>query len=243
MSEVIRIVESLEIHNTLNPKLWIGNKLDPTVRGKVLEIVNEFKNFTDAPLNIADVYILGSNASYNYTENSDLDIHIVCNFSSEDASEEILQMLYNSERRAFNEEYSDIKIRGIDPEIYIEDINSATISNGIYSVYRDMWIKEPVKLVDIPDNDLEVYDKVADYCNDIDIILKSNNPADIINMINNIFLLRKESLITGGEFSTGNKIFKELRSQGLIQELIDKLLSIKTIELSLEGVDNSDKNN
>jgi hypothetical protein len=37
----------------------------------------------------------------------------------------------------------DIKIHGIEIELYIQDIRSTTVSNGIYSICDNVWIKEP----------------------------------------------------------------------------------------------------
>ena len=37
----------------------------------------------------------------------------------------------------------DISIRGVDVEIYVEDIRSTAISNGVYSLYEDRWIRFP----------------------------------------------------------------------------------------------------
>ena len=39
-----------------------------------------------------------SNASFNYTDSSDLDVHVVTNFDTMDASHEILMSLYNSSK-------------------------------------------------------------------------------------------------------------------------------------------------
>jgi hypothetical protein len=65
------------LQKTLNPKLFKNNKLIDEVRTKIFSIVNEFKEFIEIPINILDIRIVGSNASYNYNEHSDLDIHLI----------------------------------------------------------------------------------------------------------------------------------------------------------------------
>ena len=40
------------------------------------------------------------------------------------------------QKKLFNDEY-DITIRGIDVEMYVEDVKAATVSNGIYSLFED----------------------------------------------------------------------------------------------------------
>lgn len=71
----------LTLHRTLNPKIWNDEKkLLPEVREKIIQIVRYFKKAIEEDnltLKIADVWLLGSNANYNYTDESDLDIHII----------------------------------------------------------------------------------------------------------------------------------------------------------------------
>ena len=134
---------------SLNPKIWQDDKLRNDVKLKLLDIVEQFVSTCDVPLHIIDVHLVGSMASYNYTEYSDLDVHIVCNFELVDCSKEILQTAYNSVKAKFNSDYN-ITIKGIDVEIYVEDVRSSVTSNGIYSLYQDNWIKFPKKLTDVP---------------------------------------------------------------------------------------------
>ena len=102
----MQIYEKFEVHNILNPKIWTrDNKLLPEVESKILEIVHEFKNNCEVPLNIVDIHLVGSNASYNYTDGSDLDVHIVTNFDTVDISDEILQTVYNLVKTKFNQDY------------------------------------------------------------------------------------------------------------------------------------------
>ena len=61
----------------LNPLLFSDGELKPEIREKILQIVDAFLEYTQVSINIIDVRLVGSNASYNYNEYSDLDIHIV----------------------------------------------------------------------------------------------------------------------------------------------------------------------
>ena len=99
------LTEKFEVHDRLNPKLWEDTTLRPEVAEKLIEIVEEFKNYVDIPLNVVDVHLVGSNASFNYTDDSDLDVHVVTNFSTMDASREILISLYNLQKSSFNDTY------------------------------------------------------------------------------------------------------------------------------------------
>ena len=102
---VTEINEAVEIHDQLNPKIWTEDKeLRPEVRAKVLQIVDKFKTqllVDNVELKVEDIYILGSNANYNYTEESDLDVHIIAD-ESFDCSAEHLPLLYNCYKALFN---------------------------------------------------------------------------------------------------------------------------------------------
>ena len=227
------LTEKFEIHDTLNPKIWtFDNKLHDDVKLKIVEIIDQFVSTLDGiPLNIVDVHIVGSNASYNYTEYSDLDLHIISNFEVVDAPKELLQLLYNTVKTRFNKDY-DISIRGIDVEVYVEDINSTTLSNGIFSLYQDRWLKFPQPLTDVPDVDIS--DEFDSWKAKINNILNSENSDSIEQAINDIYLVRKNSLDTEGEYGKGNLVFKELRNVGLLDKLKDSYKSSRSKELSLE---------
>ena len=66
-----KLNESIEVHEELNPKIWNSdNTMKDDVYQKLLEISNEFIKYIEIPLNIVDIEVVGSNASYNYNENS-----------------------------------------------------------------------------------------------------------------------------------------------------------------------------
>ena len=91
------LTEKFEVHETLNPKLWSSdNKLLDDVKVKIVEIIEQFISTCDIPINMVDAHLVGSNASYNYTQYSDLDVHIISNFDLVDAPKEVLQVLYNA---------------------------------------------------------------------------------------------------------------------------------------------------
>ena len=49
-----------------------------------------------------------------------------------------------------------------------------------------------------------------------------------------LYMMRKNGLATGGRFSIGNLVFKELRNLGLLDALKDKRLDLESKQLSLE---------
>ena len=223
--------EKFEKHDTLNPKLWANDRLLPEVKEKIIEIIDQFLQTIELDIKILDARIVGSQASFNYTKDSDLDIHLITNFELMDASEEILTLLYNALKTKFNRDY-EIQIRGIDVELYIEDMKSAAISNGMYSIYQDRWIKFPKKLNNIPDVDIS--DEFNDWSENIRKALKIADPDQIEKMIDKIYIIRKEGLDTEGEYGPSNQLFKEIRNAGLLDNLKDAYRKSISKELTLE---------
>ena len=115
--------EDIEKHDTLNPLLFDENdelKLD--IKEAIEKIVNQFVEDlkTDGvKIEVKDVILVGSNVSYNYTKDSDLDIHIIVDKDKLDCDPELYTLLYGAYRSLFNKNY-DITIKGIPVEIYVE---------------------------------------------------------------------------------------------------------------------------
>lgn len=226
------LIEDFELHDTLNPKLWTSdNELRPEVRDKLIEIVDEFKTYVDVPLDVVDVHLVGSNASFNYTDESDLDVHVVTNFELMDASREILLALYNLQKSSFNQNY-DISIHGVPVELYVEDIQANTVSNGIYSLYREEWIKFPEK---IPVHNYDIEEQLNKYKVFIDQELVHGDYNGVLSVIDDLYLMRKNSMAVDGEYGAGNQLFKEIRSLGLLDALKDRAKELNGKRLSLEG--------
>ena len=226
------LTEKFEVHETLNPKLWSSdNKLLDDVKVKIVEIIEQFISTCDIPINMVDAHLVGSNASYNYTQYSDLDVHIISNFDLVDAPKEVLQVLYNALKAKFNAEY-DISIRGVDVEIYVEDIRSTAVSNGVYSLYEDRWIRFPKKLTDVPQ--VEIEPEFSQWKEKFQAAINSGNSDNIVNVINDIYILRKNSLDIEGEYGKGNQLFKEIRNCGLLDSAKDAYKSFRSKELTIE---------
>lgn len=235
----LNLNEKVEIKYILNPVLWDENKkLKPEIKDKIIEIVDEFKDSISDFINlkVLDINIVGSNASYNYTDKSDIDIHIITNFEDYGEPAELVQAAMNANKTNFNKSY-DIAFKNFDVEVYVEDVKSSPMSNGIYSVFKDEWIKEPIK-IDAPDVDLEP--ELSEYKEKIQSALDENSSKDINEIIDDLYVLRRESLVKDGEFGKGNLIFKEIRNLGLLDKLKDKKVEIRSNELSVESLNESE---
>lgn len=228
------------MNSTLNDKLFLytSHLMRADVRERLLEIADEFlaQIPEDLKFKILDIRLVGSNAAYNYTEHSDLDIHIVVNLA--DICREcpkVVQYLFNAEKQRFNVNY-DITVKGIEAEIYVEDVRAGTMTNGIYSILEDRWVKFPQKSTDErQDIDITTTDYYIEYEGYIEDVLESGTSEDIINIINDLYMIRKESLESDGESGEGNLLFKAIRNAGLLDELKSKYYKVRSDELTLES--------
>ena len=223
--------EALEKHDELNPDLWENDELKSEVKNKLLEIVDKFKeNLSEdaIELDVKDIVIIGSNANYNYTDQSDIDLHIVADTSVYEDQKELAVKLYDAYKRLFNNKY-DPTIYGHEVEIYVEPDNIRANSNGMYSL-NSGWLKFPENTA-IPELDeAELQSLVSDYEEKIQNV---DSIDEIDNVINDLYILRQQSILSDGEYGIGNQCFKEIRNLGLLKELKDKKVQLETEQMSL----------
>ena len=240
-ADIIMDEAMIEKHDQLNPKLWgKNNELRPEVKEKLNEIVNKFEdNLKDneVDLDIEDVCIIGSNASYNYNDTSDIDLHIIADTSIY-SDEDLALKTYLAYKSLFNDKY-DPTVRGIDVEVYVEPHEVHANSKGIYSL-NDGWLKEP-EAMDIPEVDEAEIDKLSEPYKER--AEEAETIEDVDKLIDDIYLQRQQSIQKDGEFGKGNLIFKLLRSLGILQELKDKKVELENKEMSIEESGMEDKFN
>ena len=232
--------EAIEKHDDLNRDIFgEDDKLLPEVREKLLEIAARFTdNLKEDGIVIEpkDIVLLGSNASYNYTDASDLDTHIVADMSAYEGQEDLALKLYQAYKSLFNQKF-DPMIKGHEAEIYVEPDKVSANSNGIYSIMHDEWLKEPDPDT-IPEVDMEpVNAELQPFIDKFNEIKENPDEESIDKLIDSIYLLRQSSILQDGEYSTGNLVFKEFRNQGLLQELKDMKVELQNKEMSLESLD------
>lgn len=239
----IKLVESIEKHNTLNSKLFTKDEvLKDKVRDKMLEIVDEFLadlKEQDIKIKIDDILFIGSNASYNYTTDSDVDLHILANAKAANYSAEIANALYSAYRTIFNKQLN-IKLFDIPLEIFVETEDSARVSNGVYSVKKNKWIKKPTA-EEIPDYDTKALDELINKwetkCKDLIAEIKADkleNENKVVKMLEDIYDKLRKKGIAKGEYSIENLTFKELRNKGYLDQLKDYRNELVSKRLSLE---------
>ena len=237
------LTEAIEKHASLNSKLFSKDEvLKDKVRDKMLEIVDEFiadLKEQDVKIKVDDIIMIGSNASYNYTKNSDIDLHILANAKTADYDKEIAAALYGAYRTIFNKNL-DITIYDIPLEIFVETEDSTRVSNGVYSVKKNKWIKKPVA-EEIPDYDKVALDKLVDTweakCKDLIADIKADKLEDekkVVKLLEEIYDKLRKKGVAEGEYSIKNLAFKELRNKGYLDQLKDFRNELISKRLSLE---------
>lgn len=235
------LVEDVEKHEELNPAIFDENaKLKPEVKSKITEIVDEFlKEFeeVEVDLDVQDVILTGSNASYNYTKDSDLDIHIVADTSKIKDTLKLHKVIYDAYKSSFNKKF-EIELNSVPVELYVETQDTPLVSNGIYSVLKDDWVKEPTK-EDIPEVDQTAIEKalkpwekrykalIAATTDEVE------DETEIDKFIDSLYELRAEGLSTTGEYSIENLVFKEMRNKGYLDTLKELRHTVIARRLSL----------
>ncbi len=220
-------------HEELNPLLWDkDNNLKLEVRYKLLAIAKHFIDFLDIgdQLQLKDITISGSNASYGYSETSDIDLHLIADIPKEHPE---LSELFDAKKNQYNFNY-DITIHNIDVELYVQDAAQEHVSAGIYSVLDDQWLSEPTW--NKPNiNDREVRAKARNYSSKINQALKSTNLDQVNKVLDDIKKLRKDGLDRAGEYSVENLAFKLLRAKGKMDRLRKHKSKLESELLSLEN--------
>ena len=220
----------INFHDELNPKLWQNNNLRREVELKLLQVAKEFIKFINVEnLELEDITISGSNCSYNYNDQSDIDLHLVV--SSDSPCWPHLNELYMAKKTLFNDQH-DIKIRDIDVEVYVQDSKQPHISNGIYSLLKDKWIKQP-KMITADVDKTNVEHKYRALRFQIQIAVASEEPKKIQAMQDKIKRMRQAGLKATGEFGPENLAFKMLRNDGTLDELYAASAEAQDKSLSL----------
>lgn len=224
----------MKFHDELNPKLWDKNNEEYTlkeeVKAKLEEIATAFIEYLDIPADaILDKVITGSSASYNYTEFSDLDLHIIVDFDKVHKDCPVVEGYLSAMKSTFNKEH-DIFIHAVPVELYAEKKDQGTVHNGLYSLQTG-WIDIPNK-IEPTDNDAAVEAKY----NELKELIDKCETAEVADeLLDKIYTMRKAGLADAGEFSTENLAFKKLRNEGVMNKLrqlkkqeVDKQLSLES---------------
>ena len=211
----------LEYKSTFHPMFWEGEEFKKDIRQKLLEIANRFINDLGVEgISTEDVTLTGSLANYNWSDKSDIDLHIIIDFDKLKVNNDILKDLLNLKRMMWNKAH-DIKIKGHDVEIYIQDKNEPHYSTGVYSLDKGEWIDKPSR--EEPKLDLEAaQNKAEQISKDVDNLerFEAEKKYEMsISLKDKIKKMRQIGLESDGVYSVENLAFKLLRRSGTLEKL------------------------
>jgi hypothetical protein len=213
-------------HHELNPVLWENNRLRKEVRFKLIKIAKHFAEYLNVPrLNLKDVTLSGSSAGYNYSEYSDIDLHLVVRKTN--GNDE----LFTAKKNLYNKEH-DLSIEGIPVELYVQPAGQVHHSAGIFSVLDNKWINEPEHTEPTVDSK-DIKSKARSYSGKINSAIRSGDLQQCKTAMDDLKRLRKAGLEVNGEQSVENLAFKLLRARGSIDKLRKYIHKLESAELSL----------
>ncbi len=219
--------ETFEKHSDLDPQFWNENmELREEVAQRLLQIANDFIEDLEVDFQRYDIRLTGSLANYNWSQYSDLDVHIVVNFAKIDSDEKVVKAFFDAARLRWNDKH-DIMIYDHEVEIYVEDLNEEHISSGVYSILRHEWVVEPdAQEVDI--DHVTARKKSDNIMTQINLIQKmvKRKPLAALGSIERlqgkIKTMRKQGLQGAArEYSAENIAFKILRREEALKLLSD----------------------
>ena len=226
---------TLRSHEELNPALWNGEKLNPEVWQTLNRIGKEWATFANIPASaIRDVILTGGNANFNYTDQSDIDLHLVVDKEKIDC-QGLLDDYLQSKKQLWALTH-DITVKGQPVELYAQDFRDPfRKGQGIYSLKSNRWLQQPTKFK-IDRNHPEVVRKVKQYMNSIDELIdsKSDDKEVFKKLKNRLKGMRAGAIEKGGESAPENLVFKELRNRGYLDKISTYLRNLEDKDLSLK---------
>jgi predicted nucleotidyltransferase len=191
-----------------------------------LEISNIFLDFLSVDVIVTDIIMIGSLTNYNWSKYSDIDLHIVVNYSQfPENAKDLYVEFFDLKKIIFNQRHN-IKMFGYDVECFVQNETETTFSSGIYSILYDMWVNEPKK-ENMKNVDIELLkEKSKQWMRIIDGVLENIQDEDIETAKE---LIKKYSdklkrfrtcgLEKNGDYSSENLVFKTLRRNGYLEKL------------------------
>ena len=227
--------------SSLNSKIWAAESLNSDVRQALLKIADNFFNDLELEgVQIDDITFTGSLANFNYTKFSDIDLHLLVDYSKVDEDTKLVGEYFRAKTALWNQNHK-IMIRGYEVEIYVQDTNEEHHSTGVFSLQNDSWIKKPGQKPQNYDKSV-VNKKVESFADQIERAQdlyddkkykEANKFAE--KLMKKIKKFRQSGLETGGEYSNENLVFKILRNEEHIRDLRDVRTSSYDKMMSLDG--------
>jgi len=219
-------LQSFEVHDTFEPEVWDEEVLNPEVRSALLKIVNDFLIDLPFDINVKDITLTGSLANYNWSKYSDIDLHILLDFTEIDDNLELVRQFFRHLQTNWNNRH-DIIMKDYEVEIYFQDSNEPHISTGVYSIQDDIWAVKPTSMPISIDyaNIRKKAEDISDRIDHIEQMMEDDEGTAVLDSIDRlrakIRRMRKTGLEGAGQYSVENLAFKVLRRSQELRRLSD----------------------
>ena len=243
------VLDSFKIKDTLNPQIWEDESLNPKVRTNLMKIANDFFQGLNLPneVKLKDVIFTGSLANFNWSKFSDIDLHVVLDFSQVEGGEQFKEDFFYAQKAIWNNEH-DIKIFDFPVEIYAQDIKAKLVASAVYSVKFNKWVLKPER-ENFKINKKAIKEKADKFISTLKGIkqdYKEKNFQSVVDKVefikDKIKKYRTAGLENGGEFSMENIVFKVLRRTPFMDILDSFKAKAYDTLMSVEEVKSLDEN-
>ena len=235
-------MSSFKIKDSLNKDIWSANGIKPRIRWRLLQIAEDFWDSVEIKFTEPiDVIITGSIANYNWSSFSDIDLHLVVDFTKIDERKDFIKSFMDAKKNIWNDMHDELTLAGFNVELYVQDLSDTIDATGIYSLYKNKWLRKPSRSVfltkDVDDDDVRkmaanlinsIDELEGQYLSEMDVDDLQNVSVRVNELYDKIRDIRKKYLDKDGEFSLGDKVYKVLRRSGYLEKLID--LKAKTYD-------------
>ena len=218
----------IRTEDDLEPNIWRGRKLKRDVRAALMTIAQDvWDDMEKGRAKLLDVTLTGSCAGYRWSPSSDVDVHLIVQYSDVADYEELVGSYFKARTALWDKEH-DVTLFGHPVEVYVQDVDEVQWFSGVYSLMTDKWIAQPIP----PDALGEDVDyraaerKARTYARDIQravAALRAHPGEQEISRVRKLKArvrqLRRSGLEREGELSIENLAFKGLRKIGALDIL------------------------
>ena len=97
----------LTINDTLRPSFWKEGVLEPKVSDALMKVATDFfENLGLEGVDLDDVTFTGSLANYNWTKFSDIDLHLLLDFTKIDENFDLVREFFSAKTSNWNKKLS-----------------------------------------------------------------------------------------------------------------------------------------
>lgn len=227
-------LSSFKKKHELVPNIWNPDgKLNSRIRLKLLDIADDFWDYVNLTwVKPSGIILTGSICNFNWSQYSDIDLHLIVDFDEIDEKIEFVKDYLDSKKNEWNNEHSGLQIMGYPVELYVQNLGEMPESNGIYDLEENDWVREPnpddIKSIGL--NKFSIKEKAAKIMTIIDNMYDALASTDDFHKIEQMgddasYLwrkvkeMRKSSLEKNGESGSGNIVYKILRRTGYLDRL------------------------